>query len=348
MPVADTAVHVFLWGNASTTARDLQAASDGGFNWVKQRFEWRNIEGKNKGDFEWNEPDRIVDAISKAGLKVIARVDDQPKWASSTILWPGNGPPDNPNDWTDFLTALASRYKGRIQAYEVWNEPNLDREWGDKQPDADQYTALLRSSYAAIKAADPRALVISAGLSPTTENDAHAIPDAQFLQRMYADGASSSFDVLGVHAQSFKAEACADPATVAQSADLTNGDPSSPELRRSYAFRHVEDLRTVMLEHGDSAKQMSIMEMGATTDTRPGSPYAWFAVDRDQQGARLVSQFQCARQGWSPWIGVITVIYIPDPHWSQLDEQYWWAIANPDGTPRPAYTALKHYFSGNP
>src|SRR5437879_1475379 len=43
----DPAVHVFLWGNAGTTARDLQLATGGGFHWVKQRFEWRNIEGKN-------------------------------------------------------------------------------------------------------------------------------------------------------------------------------------------------------------------------------------------------------------------------------------------------------------
>jgi hypothetical protein len=60
----DPAVHLFLWGNPGTTARDLALARGGGFHWVKQRFEWRNIEGKAKGSFEWNEPDRIVDAIA--------------------------------------------------------------------------------------------------------------------------------------------------------------------------------------------------------------------------------------------------------------------------------------------
>src|ERR1700730_6168461 len=53
LPSTDPAIHVFLWGNASTTARDLTLAKDAGFHWVKQRFEWRNIEGKNKGNFEW-------------------------------------------------------------------------------------------------------------------------------------------------------------------------------------------------------------------------------------------------------------------------------------------------------
>ena len=90
IPTTDPSVHVFLWGNAGTTARDLQLARDAGFHWVKQRFEWRNIEGKARGEFEWNEPDRIVDAITQAGLRVVARVDNQPQWASTSIQWPGS------------------------------------------------------------------------------------------------------------------------------------------------------------------------------------------------------------------------------------------------------------------
>src|SRR5437879_10204274 len=177
----DPAIHVFLWGNAATTSRDLKLAKDAGFHWVKQRFEWRNIEGKNKASFEWDEPDRIVDAISQSGLKVIARVDNQPKWAATSLTWPATGPPDNPKDWSDYLTALATRYKGRIQAYEIWNEPNLDREWGNKKPDPTAYVSMLKSSYQAIKAADPQALVISAGMSPTATNDDHAMPDLDFI-----------------------------------------------------------------------------------------------------------------------------------------------------------------------
>jgi hypothetical protein len=345
VPTTDPAIHVFLWGNPGTTARDLQLARDGGFHWVKQRFEWRNIEGKSKGSFEWNEPDRIVDAVSQAGLKIIARVDNQPQWAATSVQWPGTGPPDNPKDWTDFLSALAARYKGRIQAYEIWNEPNLDREWGNKKPDPSAYASMLKASYQAIKAADPDALVVSAGMSPTTDTSEHAIPDLEFIRQMYAAGARGSFDILGVHAAGYKAEPCADPAQVAQSPELTNNDPSPPDLKRVYAFRHVEDVRALMVQLGDADKQMGVLEMGWTTDARPGSAYAWFAVDRDQQARNLVGAFQCARQLWQPWMGFMSVIYIPDPAWTQQDEQYWWSITNPDGAPRPAYTALKSFFT---
>jgi len=345
LPSTDPAVHVFLWGNPDTTARDLGLAHDGGFHWVKQRFEWRNIEGKAKGSFEWNEPDRIVDAISASGLKVVARVDNQPQWAASTVQWPGTGPPDNPKDWTDFLSALTQRYRGRIQAYEIWNEPNLDREWGDRPPDPAAYTAMLEGSYQAIKAADPDALVVSAGMSPTTNSSAQAMPDMDFIRAMYAAGARDSFDVLGVHAAGFKAEPCADPGQVALSPELTNNDPSPVEARRIYAFRHVEDVRALMVQQGDADKQMAVLEMGWTTDQRPGSPYAWFAVDRDTQAKHLVGAFECARQYWQPWMSVMTVIYIPEPTWTQREEQYWWSITNPDGSARPAYTALKTFLT---
>jgi hypothetical protein len=103
-----------------------------------------------------------------------------------------------------------------------------------------------------------------------------------------------------------------------------------------------------MVQQGDAGKQMSVLEMGSTTDARPDSGYAWFAVDRDEQAKRLVSAFQCARQNWQPWMGLMTVIYIPDPRWTQQDEYYWWSITNPDGSQRPAYTALKNLFTASP
>jgi len=338
-------VHTFLWGKFNTTDRDLQLARDAGFKWVKQRFEWRNIERRDKGNFEWNEPDRIVEAVSRSGLKIVARVDNQPQWSSSTITWPGTGPPNNLSDFTDFLTALATRYRGRIHAYEIWNEPNIDREWGDKTPDPVAYTRMLKDSYEVIKAADPQALVVSAGMSPTSTSNAQAMPDLDFIRAMYANGARDSFDLLGVHAAGFKADPCADPAQVALDPSLTNQDPSPAQMKRIYAFRHVEDVRALMVEQGDTNKQMAVLEMGWTTDMRPGSPYAWHAVDRAVQATNLVGAFQCARQNWAPWMSFMTVIYIPDSDWTQQHEQYWWSITNPDGTPRPAYTALKGLFN---
>jgi polysaccharide biosynthesis protein PslG len=335
------AVHVFLWGNPETTERDLKLAKDAGFTWVKQRFEWRNIEKTKKDAFEWNEPDRIVDAINKNGLGIVARIDNQPDWARRDMIFPASGPPDNMEDWKDFIQQIAERYKGKIQAYEIWNEPNLSREWGNAAPDAKAYTDLLRVAHTEIKKLDPQATVISAGLSPTTEQTDRAVSDVVYLKSMYANGAKQYFDMLGAHAPGFKAAPEADPAEVARDPAFNNNDPSAEDLRRAYAFRHAEDLRKIMEDNGDGGKQMAIMEMGWTADPRPNSPYMWHSVTEDQKGEYLVRALQYAKQNWSAWMGIMTVIYVPDPSWTASDEQYYWSISNPDGTARPAYNALK-------
>jgi polysaccharide biosynthesis protein PslG len=89
------------------------------------------------------------------------------------------------------------------------------------------------------------------------------------------------------------------------------------------------------------------MEMGWTTDSRPNSPYNWHAVSPEQQAEYLVKAMQYAKQNWSPWAGPVVVLYIPEPEWTANDEQYYWAITNPDGTARPAYNALKAFLLGS-
>jgi hypothetical protein len=338
------AVHTFLWGNTATTARDLRLAREAGFTAIKQRFEWRYIEGQRQGLYEWNEPDRIVKAAEDHGLEIIARVDNQPRWARRDNLFPGSGPPDDLDDLRIFLERLAARYKGRIRAYQIWNEPNLDREWANRSPSATEYVELLRVAYQAIKKSDPDALVISAGLSPTTEESQRARADSVFLREMYAAGLKDVTDQVGVHGAGFKAEPEADPAQVAASAELTNNDPSPPELRRAYAFRHVEDVRQIMVDHGDAARQLAILEMGWTSDPRPGSPYAWHSVSEDIKGEYIVRAFKLAQERWRTWMGYMTVIYLPETRWTRNDEQYWWSLTDTDGTPRTSYQLIRRAF----
>lgn len=343
---ASAAVHVFLWGHREEADRDLQLAKDAGFQWVKQRFEWRNIEKNAKNEWEWNEPDIVVNRINTAGLGIIARLDNQPDWARRDKIFPASGPPDKMEDWKDYVQQVAERYKGRILAYEIWNEPNISREWGNQKPDARAYVEMLRISYTEIKKIDPNAIIISAGLSPTSEVSERAISDVQFLRDMYAAGAKDTFDVLGIHAPGFKAPPDMDPAQVASDPQYNNNDPSPENLRRVYSFRHAEDMRKIMEENGDQAKQVAVMEMGWTSDTRPNSPYAWHAVTEDQKAEYLVKAVQYAKTNWKDWVGLMSIIYIPSPEWTPSDEQYYWAITNPDGTPRPAYNALKAVRAG--
>lgn len=335
-------MQAFLWWRPETADRDLGLIKDAGFGWVKQNFGWRDIEGAGKGIFDWSRTDRILEQVEGHGLKLVVWVAFQPWWAGGGEP---NGPPDDYDDYGDFLYALASRYKGRIHAYEIWNEPNLAREWGGEPPNPAEYVALLKVAYQAIKRADPHALVISAGLTPTTRWDEVAMPDVVYLEQMYAAGAKPYFDVLGVHGAGYKAPPEMDPAEVARDPAFNNYDPTdSEELKRIYCFRHVEDLRKVMVDNGDADKQVVVLEFGWTTDPRPDSPYYWHAVSEEEQADYLVRAYQYARENWSPWIGLMSLIYIADPDWTEKDEQYWWAITKPsypETKVRPAYTALK-------
>lgn len=328
-------VHTFLWWKQDVAQRDLGLVQAMGFGWVKQKFPWRDIEGIEKGAYDWYRPDLIVQMVEDAGLQMVVRLDQNPLWAIASLpddQIGDNQPPINYQDFGDFCHAVADRYHGRIAAYQVWNEPNLSREWGNQPPDPVAYTELLRVCYEGIKTADPGAIVISAGLAPTGTPLPVAMPDTEFLQGMYAAGAAAYFDVLGVHAPGYKAPPEMSPDEVAANPEFGNG--------RWFAFRHVEDMRAIMVANGDEYKQVAILEMGWTLD-QVNEGYTWYAVDEATQADYLVRAYQYARENWRPWIGLMTTVYIADSEWTSADEQWWWSIVLPDGTPRPAYFALR-------
>jgi hypothetical protein len=297
------------------------------------------VEGKGKGQFDWGATDALVKASNDAGLKMLARVDFQPAWARRDGA--NNGPPDNYQDYADFVHALADRYKagsshGRLDAIEVWNEVNLSREWGDQpitQQSARDYVRLLGLAYAAIKAADPTIMVVTAGLSPTGWNDDTARPDDTYLQWLYDAGMKGKYDALGAHAPGFRA-----PPEVSPEEAAANPAYGS---HRSFTFRRVEDLRAIMERNGDADRQVWVLEFGWTSDAVHPA-YAWHAVSEQQKADYLVRAFQYAHAHWGPWVGPMMVWNMPDPAWTPQDEMYWWGITNPDGSPRPAYLALQN------
>jgi hypothetical protein len=332
----DYGLSMFLWGNQATTARDLAIASGSNFKWQKTLFQWRAIEGTAKGVYDWSEADRIVKASRQAGVKIIARIDFQPAWARKDGA--RNGPPDNYQDFADFITAFATRYKatseiGAVDAIEIWNEVNIDREWGDQpinQQQARDYVRLLTMAYQAAKTANPTLTVVTAGLSPTGVTDGHAADDVQYLQWLFDAGLKGgvNYDVLGAHGNTQAPEV-----DVALNSLPAFGHPS-------FYFRRIEQLREVQVKNGDANRQIWLLEFGWTAD-KIHPNYSWFAVSEEKKAENIVKAFQYARQHWSPWIGVMTLWTLSDPNWTPDREEYWWAIADPNGTPRAALNAVR-------
>ena len=342
MTSPDYGVQVFLFWRDEVADRDLRLVKEAGFRWVKQEFAWREIEGAGPGIYDWSYSDRLMDQVDAHELNIIARVGVQPEWAGGN--YPEISPPDDYQDFMRFLSALVSRYEGRVDAYQIWNEPNLAREWGGRPPNPTEYTEMLKMAYQTVKAIDPDATVISAGLAPTTRWDHVAVPDTVFIQGMYDAGAAPYFDLLGAHGAGYMVSPETSPDVVANDPALNNNDPSPEGLKRIYCFRHIEDVRAVMLANGDADKRIAVLEFGWTTDPRSGSPYRWHAVTDQQQADYLVGAFQYAQEHWRPWIAVMSLIYMPDAEWGIDDEQTFWSIiypGYPDLRMRPAYMALK-------
>jgi hypothetical protein len=318
---------------------DLKNASrlpEMGFGWMKGFLAWERMEPR-PGDYDWTDLSKAIITARENNLRLLLRIDRAPAWAR-----PHNPAPTAPPDpafleaWGDFLGALASTARGRVDAYEIWNEPNLAWQWGDQAPDPAYYVEMLRVAYQEIKAADPRALVVSAGLAPTGgDGGLTAMDNLAYLREMYALGAGPYFDVLGSHPYGF-------------------GGPPQADPWETASFRGVEREYQVMLEHGDGDKQVWATELGWMLDPAAvGRPEcrerpAWrglleHLVSEEAQANYLVGAYQYAYENW-PWMGVMFVFnldfslapWYPDP----CQPMAYYALLNPDGSGRQAFWAL--------
>lgn len=257
-----------------------------GFGWVKQQVEWAVYE-PSKGNYNWGELDRFVNSANAAGVRVLFSVLRSPLWANSS----NDGPPRNFNDLGDFMAALASRYKGRVHAYEVWNEQNLAREWVGHGLSASRYVELLRISYSRIKAADPGAVVVAGALTPTGLNDGvNAIDDRLYLRQMYQAGLRGVSDAVGVHPSGFGNSPDAHWPDAVGKAPSHNNHPS-------FFFRNtMEDYHNIMAEYGDGGKQLWPTEFGwaVTGSPHPGYEYAAYNSE-ESRAAYLVRAYTMAR-----------------------------------------------------
>jgi hypothetical protein len=141
---------------------DAYLVADMEFDWLVWNLQWSLAE-PSKGDYRWQGLDELLDYADTLDLKVILRVDSAPDWARSGAQ---GAPPDLMSDFGDFMFALAAHCAGEVAGYVIWNEPNLPTNWGGS-PSAPQYVQMLQAVYPRIKAADPDAAVVTAGMATT-------------------------------------------------------------------------------------------------------------------------------------------------------------------------------------
>lgn len=323
--------------------RTLRLISEAGFKWIRQEFPWEDIEIEGKGVFRdrrhggdlssWEKYDHIVDLAEEYGIQIIARLDNPPAWSRAAGNELGTlAPPDDYEDYGDFVYAVVSRYQGRIKYYQIWNEPNIYPEWGEAAVDPEAYTELLKVGYQRAKEADPEAIILSAGLAPTTERTERNLEDLIFLQRMYDAGARDYFDILSV-----------------QGYGLWNG----PTDRRAHPdranFSRVLLIRELMVRNGEASKPIWASEVGWNALPRgfDGFP-SYGRVSEELQAAYSAEAYQRAQTEW-PWMGVMSYWFFKRPSDHEKDQAfYYFRMMEPDFYPHPVYYALKDQATAPP
>ncbi|GEM_PF-3584926 len=321
--------------------RSLRMLTSAGFNWAKIQVRWEDMEHQ-QGNIDWGSTDMVVNQTGAAGVKLLFSVATAPGWSRPGADLSVAGPPADLNTYANFLKALASRYQGRVQAYEIWNEQNLAREWGGTgQQSAARYAEMLRLAHGAIKSVDPGAAVITGALTPAGTVDLGqgplAIDDVEFFRQMYQAGIKGYFDAVGVHPSGFNNSPDADPRNAA-----VLSQPGSFHGHRSFYYRNFERYREIMVQNGDSSKQLWFTEFGWASSPNPFPEYA-YAVDvsEDTQANYLVRAFEIAKSvGYIGPMFVWNLNFAPsaDPGDTQAKKAF--SIIRPDWSPRPAYNAL--------
>jgi len=304
-----------------------------GFGWAKVQIPWSSYES-SKGNINFGTLDSIVNTVQARGVRLLFSVTGVPNWA----LRPGansvqSGPPANTQDFGNFIGALSSRYKGKVQAYEIFNETNHTG-WSGYWTPA-EYVGVLKIAYQTIKSNDPNAVVVSAAPSPGAVPGI-VVDDVDWIDQLYQAGLKDYSDAVGVHTNI----ASANPP------DSWISDPccSGRKWHGSFFFRRIQQVRDVMVKYGDGNKQIWSTEHGwdsiqnVSAAPVPGYEYA-AEVTEQMQADFLARSFQMAKESM-PYIGVMFVWNL-NYNGAPDDEKSGWSILRRDWSPRPAYSALQ-------
>jgi hypothetical protein len=197
------------------------------------------------GGFDFAAVDREVGAAAERGIRVLPFVYGTPSWVGPRQA---RAPlaPKALSEWKGFLRVLVGRYGPRgsfwigradrepIRRWQIWNEPNFRLFWAPKiEPAA--YAKLLHASAITIRAADPGAKIVLAGIAPVGSG----MKTWVFMRRLLrVPGVRRDFDFAAVHPYS---------------ADL-------PELDYQ-----LEKVRAAMVAGGAGHKQLIVTEFGVAS-----------------------------------------------------------------------------------
>lgn len=286
-----------------------------GVHWVRIFVTWAKLEPK-QGEISsawmhnWT---TLIDA-RPPGVKVIVDFVEAPSWATGSSA--PNAPPSNPAEYAKAIGYLATRWAGKVAAFEVWNEEDSSGWWGGE---VGAYTEMLKAAYAAVKAADPETMVVLGGLVGN---------DYEFLQKVYAAGGKGSFDAIGVHLD-------------------TSCDYHSPYFVNRHDGRIEKDIFTGYKEvHATELRNgsevpiwMTELSWRSTGNKKCGEGY-W--KGKTPEGVSEKTQAEYLKQAYNC---LAQVPYVKLGLWFSLSDEpgAQSGLLHENGTKKPAWTAMREY-----
>jgi hypothetical protein len=269
------------WSFYSNPARSavLDKLAAAGVRWVRMDVSWAGMEDRSKGARNaWyiGMVDFCVDEARKRGIQVLVTLWLTPSWANG-----GRGertPPANPDDYADFAAWAASHWRGRVAAWEVWNEPDPWQPFW--QGTTAEYVSLLKAAYPAFKSGDPGATVVLGG--PSSNDDA-------WIRQVYSLGAKGSFDALATHPYQ----------------GIADAPPEHPDDGNRWWFTHLPAVRDVMVAYGDGDKPIWFTEMGWSAHPDwSGVPNWQRGVTPEEQANFLIRSIEYTKRNY-PYVPVM-------------------------------------------
>ncbi len=257
----------------SSRSRELCILESRDVGYVRIDVGWEMLQPK-QGQFDtnWAVPfvERQIDAAKAKGLKVMVTFWRSPRWANggrSPVT-----PPNNPEDYAKAFAWVVERWGHKVDAWEIWNEPNADDFFVGADPV--KYTQLLKAAYRAAKAVDPETVIILGGTMYV---------DTDWIRKTYDAGAGNYFDVMAVHPYMGKADA----------------PPELPDTGDRWNMMHVDSLISLMKNRGDGDKPIWFTEFGWSVHSNTSNTPVWErGVTESQQADYLRRSVALTKKRW--------------------------------------------------
>ncbi|MGQ9731719.1 MAG: hypothetical protein ACUVX8_10660 [Candidatus Zipacnadales bacterium] len=153
-----------------------------GIGWMRERLSWGQV-NPQPGTLEWGKYETVAEVLTQQGVRVYQIFHDSPAW---THEGKDTRMPDDLREVYRFTKAAAAHFKGRILAWEPWNEPDISffDQLGDK------YAGLQKAAFLGFRAGQPKAWVLLCSLCRG---------QSSFSDNIFESGVAEYMDIFNFH-----------------------------------------------------------------------------------------------------------------------------------------------------